>query len=66
MFNLILNQKQMDALGYILRRAHHIPLPNSTAPDTILPLSREILDIYLNAPQVRENTEAGEGCRVVK
>ena len=63
---LTLNENQMNALGYILRNAHHVPLTNTTGPDTILPRSREILDAMEDAPVFTENTEAGEGCRVVK
>lgn len=46
-FILTLTEDQANALGYILRNAHHAPIPN----DTILPISREILEKLNDAPE---------------
>ncbi len=55
MKTIILTEKQLEVLNYILHRAHHIPLPNSTAPDTILPVSRELVEIVNNAAKQDDN-----------
>lgn len=54
-FTITLNENQLEALNYILHRAHHIPLSNSTKPDVILPLSRELVEIVNSAEKNKEN-----------
>lgn len=56
-FNLTLNEDQAHALGYILRNAHHVPLPNVIGEDTILPLSREIMSALDDAPEIETGEE---------